>query len=342
MAKLTSLEGSLPNRLFSLLCDKTIRRGELYLVDPVKTTYLDQLEFFTRGNFPIEFVFLGFPFKCHNPIETFRRTPDLGEIAFLLRLLDIDVTVRQLYPPGVSFTILTEGNAYKDFFGATSEEVQKFEDRLQHFTSNIGMKEKIAFVDFSSICGQFSEFEKTRVEEEKNLRTHRLEEAIHKEIKSFMPVMMRSVPIVEKVSLDDLIAVYDYSLPSQCLSKLQKELRMRLLKEAEELAIRYLAFQRAKNKLKIIPKFFPHKLYVSTTSKLGRYSFHPIHRRTRFFPHHGVPILGSDKVDIVFFREIIKNPKTYTAVYCVDDIEGAPFYFLKGKQHFKSVKIERR
>jgi len=68
---------------------------------------------------------------------------------------------------------------------------------------------------------------------------------------------------------------------------------------------------------KVIGSHFPDYLYISTTSKQDRYSFHPIHRRTRLYPHHGVPVLGSDRVDIVYL------------------IEDAPFYFLKGKQHIE-------
>ena len=331
-------DDGLPSGIFKLLSNKTIRRGEGILFRSAVETYLEQIDFFVKKGLPIEFIFVGFPFKCHNPIETLRRTPDLGELVFLLRLLDIDATVRQVYSPGVKFTVLTEGNAYKDFFGATTEEVRNFEDRLQYFASNLGAEEKISFVAYTSVCKQFSHFEKVRLNEEKNLRRNQLEETTHRVIKALVPVMMRSVPIVEGVPLEDLIKVYDYGLLSQDLTNFQTKLRMRLLMEAEGLAIRYLAFQRAKNELDIIYKTFPRKLRVSTISKQSMYSFHPIHRRTRFFPHHGVPILGPDKIEVIFFKEIIKNPGIYSAVFCPDDIEDAPFYFLKGRQHLKMLK----
>ena len=119
------------------------------------------------------------------------------------------------------------------------------------------------------------------------------------------------------------------------LTDTQLSLLQKLSEAGEELAIRYLAFQGAKNKLGVIPKSFPRSLYVSTTSKISRYGFHPIHRRTRLYPHHGVPILGSDRADIVFLKEVLENPDNYLAVFCPDDIEEAPFYFLKGRQHVR-------
>jgi len=155
-----------------------------------------------------------------------------------------------------------------------------------------------------------------------------------------VPIMMRSLPIVEGVDLEDLFAVFDYQLSSDSLTASQAKLRERLLSESRELAIRYLAIQHTKKALKVISRSFPDKLYVSTISRPDVYSFHPIHRRTRIFPHHGVPVLESDKADIVQFREIAKNPKNYVAVFCSDDIEAAPFYFLKGKQNFKGAKMK--
>lgn len=329
---------SLPEKIFELLSHQSIRRGKSDLYDQTRKDYLKKMDFFTDHNLPLEFVFCGFPFKCHNPIETVRRTPDLGELSFLLRLMDIDATVRQIYPPGVKFTVLTEGNAYQDFFGATSEEIQSFNKRIDRLVKDLNAEEKIDFIDFLSVCQQSSDFKKQCSEEEEGLQEKQEEEAVHRKIKALIPVMIRSLPIVENVPLDDLFQVYDYGLSSQNLSGFQREFRDYLLEGAKDLTIRYLAFQRAKTKLDVIRQAFSQKLYVSIVPKPSHYSFHPIHRRTRLFPHHGVPVLGSDRVDIVFFKEVVQNPDIYVAVFSDDDIEQAPFYFLKGKQHLKMLK----
>ena len=328
--------------IFDLLNSPVIRRGNGILYDSVVRDYLGRLEFFVQQGKPVELVFLGFPFKCHNPTETVRRLPDLGELAFLIRLLDIDATVKQIYPPGVNFTVLAEGNVYKDLFGASDEEVERYQERLKEFIAGLNAKETISLVDLKDVYDRFPEFGLSCQEEGERLRKNRFQESCRQEIKRLVPVMMRSLPVVEKVALKDLFAVYDYQHPSSLLTEFQRQLRSRLLYDSEELAIRYLAIQRAKKKLRVIPEVFFSKLYVSTIARPEVYSFHPIHRRTRLFPHHGVPILGSDKVEIIFFKEVVQNPGEYTAVFCPDDPGEAPFYFLKGRQHQKDAKIGRR
>src|SRR4030042_2746360 len=81
-------EKNLTPAIFDLLSDPRIRRGDGVLYDQARKDYLAKIECLVTKSRPLELVFLGFPFKCHNPIETVRRTPDLGELAFLLRLLD--------------------------------------------------------------------------------------------------------------------------------------------------------------------------------------------------------------------------------------------------------------
>lgn len=328
-------------RLFDLLSLPAIRKGAGVLDDQVQKEYLQKIEFLISKGNPLELVFLGFPFKCHNPIETTRRTPDLGELAFLLRLVDIDTTVKQIYPPGARFVVLSESNAYKNLFGATSQEVEEFEKRLKYFVSRLGAGEIISFLDFISLCKQFPDFESILKEEEINLKGNRGTQNVGKEINTFSPVMIRSIPVPAGISLDDLLAVFGNRSRLDSLNDAQLGLLEKLSVEGEELAIRYLAFQKAKSRLGIISKLFPQSLYVSTTVKPDRFSFHPIHRRTRLYPHHGVPVLGSDKVDVVFFMEVLEDPENYLAVYCPDDIEEAPFYFLKGRQHLKHLKNDK-
>ncbi len=324
--------------IFDLFSNSVIRRGDGNLYHSVIQNYLKQIDFFVQKRDPVELVFLGMPFKCHNPMETTRRTPDLGELAFLVRLMDIDATIRQIYEPGLHFTVLTEGRVYKDYFGATVEEIRAFEARLSDFIYGLNGGKIVSLVDFSSVCACFPEFEKLRQQREEFMGTRRSEGSLNQEIKARIPVMMRSVPILEGVPIEDLLAVHNYKESSQSLTAFQRELREHLLVEAEELAIKYLAFQEAKSKLGVIPKSFPEKLYVSTTAKIDRYSFHPIHRRTRFFPHHGVPVLDSEKVDIIFLGDILRNPQNFSAVFCPDDIDKAPFYFIKWNQFIKMLK----
>jgi hypothetical protein len=317
--------GAMQDQIFDLLMDATIRRGDGIILSSVQKEYKDEISKFIQRGEPIKFVYQGFPFKCHNPVETLRRTPDLGELACFQRLMDINETVKQIYSPGVTFTILTEGNSYKNLFGASQKELEVYQNRCEYFTRLIEAEKLIKFIDFLDLVENKGKFLKLCQKEENYIETN--------EIEHFVPVMMRSLPIINKVSFEDLLVVFGFGDNSQNLTNFEKEFAHYIKDAAKELAIKYLAIQKAKKNLDVVGSRFQGSLYISTTVKPDRYSFHPIHRKTRLFSHHGVPILGSDKVDIVYLGEVITSPEIYTAVYCGDDIEDAPFYFLKGKQH---------
>jgi len=320
--------------VFEVLMNPIVRRGDGLLFQDTQNDYIEKMTSYIHKDRPIKIVFLGFPFKCHNPIETLRKTPDLGELGFLLRLLDINETVKQVYPAGVSFNILLEGSSYADFFGANTGEVELFENQLKHFVKKLEAKYTINFTNFAAVCSKFPEFENIRYKEE--VRIRQFDKSDNQEVSGLIDVMTRSLPVLENIPISDLLQVYDHFKGKEStLNDYQKQLKEYLYLGAEDLAISYLAFQKAKNKLDVIPKSFPNQLYFSTTTKPTRYSFHPIHRKTRMFPHHGVPLLTTDKIDVCYLKDVLQNPEIYSAVFCKDDIEDAPFYYLKGKQYIK-------
>lgn len=316
-----------PEQIFNLLMDSVIRRGDGLIFANVQVELKKQISEFVSNNEPVQFVFQGFPFKCHNPIETLRRTPDLGELATLQRLVDINETIKQIYPIGMKFVVLTESKTYQDLFGASTNEVLIYQNKLSNFAKIIGAGDLITFIDLMDLVKDQDEFFEKCKEEEKSIR--------EEEIKQFIPVMMRSMPIIEEVAFEDLLAVFGYDENFSNLTNFEKDFSLYIQEGAKDLAIKYVAIQKVKKKFNLIGFNFPNAIYVSTTSKQDRYSFLPIHKKTRLYAHHGVPVLGSDKVDIVYLGEILTNSDIYTAVYVSDDIENAPFYFLKGKQHIR-------
>ncbi|QQG41774.1 MAG: L-tyrosine/L-tryptophan isonitrile synthase family protein [Candidatus Woesebacteria bacterium] len=325
--------GDKSDMIFDLLMDSTIRRGDGLVASTVQNESKQKIKEFVLKNEPINFVFQGFPFKCHNPIETLRKTPDLGELAFLQRLLDINETVRQIYSPGVNFTVLSESETYKDLFGSTDYEIDKYKAGIQTFLGKTGGNGTIRFIDFLDILNNKSEFKMGCKHEEEYLFASLTNPRISEEINKLVPVMSRSLPINQDVYYEDLLTVFGFN--NRELTVFQKEFAEYIKSASVELAVKYLAIAKMKKDNQIIKSVFPNYIYVSTIARNDTYSFHPIHKRTRIFPHHGVPVLGSDKVDIVYFGEIITHPEVYTAVYLEGDIEDAPFYFLKGKQHIK-------
>lgn len=326
----------LQDQIFDLLMDSTIRRGDGLIIEDVKNDYKKKILKFIDNNEPIKFVFQGFPFKCHNPIETLRRTPDLGELAYLLRLRDINETIKQIYPSGVSFTALTEGRTYTKLFGATEDEVVNYMKSLVNFSNILKMDGIISFVDFLDVVDSDMFTNKVRIEED--LVFDRIQNGgVDDNLEQLTSIMMRSLPINNEVCFEDLLTIFGFLGSKDQLSEFQIEFLKYIKLASKELAAKYLAIQNVKKRFKIINKAFSDSLYISTISRNDLYSFHPIHKKTRLFPHHGVPVLGSDKVNIVYFGEIITHPDIYTAVYLENDIEDSPFYYLKGKQHIKKL-----
>lgn len=323
--------------IFDILMDSAIRRGDGMLDSKVKAKYKEKISKFIAEGSPLEFTFQGLPFKCKNPTETLRKTPDLGEIAFLQRLVDINETIMKIYPPGARFTVLTEGSSYKNLFGATSREAHDFEEKCRFFRDKLGAKDLVKFVDFMDLPEDKKDFKERCRKEEEALFKSNLTPGRREEIKHLTYVMMRSLPITKQIPVEDLLAVYGFRDKTENFTAFQEDLFLYLFEAAKEIVYKYLAIQNVKKDLSIIESVFPNHLYVSTTAKTTRYSFHPIHRRTRLYPHHGVAVLSSDKVDIVFLGEILSNPGEFTAVYAEDDIEDSPFYFLKGRQHRKML-----
>ncbi|MBV1850608.1 L-tyrosine/L-tryptophan isonitrile synthase family protein [Catellatospora tritici] len=69
---------------------------------------------FVRAGAPIPVVTFGFPVKLHyNDLKTAGARPDLGELGALVRLRELQHSVRAVYPPGLQITVLTDGNHFR-------------------------------------------------------------------------------------------------------------------------------------------------------------------------------------------------------------------------------------
>ncbi len=63
---------------------------------------------------PIDVVLLGFPIKqCLNRLKAFGPLPDLAEFGAMVRLRELQEAARSVYPPGLHFTVLTDGRHFR-------------------------------------------------------------------------------------------------------------------------------------------------------------------------------------------------------------------------------------
>ncbi len=287
-----------------------------------------------RGE-PVGLVFIGFPFKTPNPLKTNRKLPDAGEFFFVKRLLEINEAVKLVYPPGISWEVLAEGEAYRSLFGVTKEEAWAYLSRVRSFISYFGAEEIIGIQDLAGLCHRYPEFlckcEQIYKEIMDSLRgngmvPNRLFQSIFQ--------TMRSSANLARYSPEEIYYLAQSSKLSSMPEGLESQWNL-LEQEAIDATARYLAFNQAKNKvglngLSAIQEAFPKHCYVSITQKPGRYSFHPLGRQNLYFPHHGVPVVEGKRnqgVKIVNLMDIVLNPKEYRAMHIVDDVENKPFAY---------------
>ncbi|XXM90606.1 L-tyrosine/L-tryptophan isonitrile synthase family protein [Clavibacter nebraskensis] len=66
---------------------------------------------------PVKVVLPSFAGRPHNPAAHRRVAPDLGELYALQLLKNISDAVSVVYAPGVLFTLVLDGRAYRPFYG---------------------------------------------------------------------------------------------------------------------------------------------------------------------------------------------------------------------------------
>ncbi|MBZ9572508.1 L-tyrosine/L-tryptophan isonitrile synthase family protein [Patescibacteria group bacterium] len=293
--------------------------------------YLNKIEEFVGEGEPIKIIFIAWPFKNYkNPLKTNRRTPDLGELIFVQRLLQINEAVKTEYPPGIEWTVLAEGEAYRGLLGASKEDVALYLETMKRFIKLLGGEKIIKIKDLKkAIEGpEFNERYQKSLENLRRLKEGRTGEEwfrYRSQIDPFVEVMFWSQDVT-KIPLKDLIVIY-YGDHYIDMTSRHRELRAFLRDRAKEIAWKYVAFNEAKTE--IIAKRFPQHLYFSITYKPERFCFRIPTVRP---PHHGIPVvIPKGPVEITHLAtlliRILLGYREVVAVYVDDDQEDQPFYY---------------
>ncbi len=329
---------SLDEKIWSIFCSPQIRRGSMDNLSSADVIqYRSKIAACIKKEEPIKMIFIAFPFKSYyNPLKTNRHLPDLGELYFLRRLLQINASVSLIYPPGLQWTILTEGRAYANIVGLSCSEVNDYQSSIASFVRIIGAENIIKLDDLARLFELVPDFEEKVVEQHDKL-TKQYEQggatSVSPEFEQILCTMRGSVDLrndnVENlyhlITADSLV-----ELPSHLLDRSQV-----ISAQALAMALRYQAINQVKNIIGysgqgLIRDNFSEHCYVSITSKPGRYAFNPLSVDSKFFPHHGVPLLVGKKngyVRVVFLIDIVTRPQRYRAVYIENDHENKPFFY---------------
>ncbi len=287
-----------------------------------KKVFFAKIRRFVEEKEPIKIFFIAWPFKNYlNPLKTNRKTPDLGELIFVQRLLQINGAVQRKYPPGIEWTVLTEGEVYRDLLGASKEDAVLYLEGMKKFIKLLKGEEIIKTRDLKAEV-QGSEFEEKY---QRSLQIFREWDeswiSFNTTIKPFIKVMFHSQDVSD-IPLGDLMMIFygeEWDLTSR-----QKELKLSMLTEARKMAEKYVAFQEAKTE--IISRKFAGYLHFGITYSSHRFSFEIPTKRP---PHHGVTLTSKWHFDLVYLIEILKRPEQFAAVYVEDDQEKQPFYYKR-------------
>lgn len=323
----------------SLLLNDKITKSSPEELEGVIRPLVDRVRTFVNESRPIELCLIAFSPRSHSPVETgMRRLPDLGEMMFIKRLQDIDATIRQLHSPGVHFTVLFEGNAFVNRFGNFPDEVTAFRQNLHLRIEQMGAGAKVELADLAEVTGSFPSFEEVRQEQEAVIRQGLQDNRnIRQEVETFMPVMRRASVDLSGQDFEDLVEIMRHKGHAVALlSGRQGALAAAIEQQAQENAIFYVSFNKARHSLKIVENTFPDKIYISITAKPGRLAIHPVHSNVEVLPHHGVPVINLNGfADIIHFHKLISRrgdfgPKL-SRVHFEGDLDEQPFFFREVK-----------
>ncbi|MFC4121581.1 L-tyrosine/L-tryptophan isonitrile synthase family protein [Nonomuraea zeae] len=101
---------------------------------------------------PIPIVTRGFPVKFpYNSLKTMGSRPDLSELASLIRLRELQRTVRHVYPPGLAITVLADG---KHFRQHPPDLIRDYQRKLAFYHVLAGGTEVLTIADLNAVAEQ--------------------------------------------------------------------------------------------------------------------------------------------------------------------------------------------
>ncbi|KAJ3173886.1 dityrosine synthesis enzyme [Geranomyces variabilis] len=92
-----------------------------------RTRFVDQIKFFVSRSLPLHFALPAFPCKSSNNIDkTLGTLPDMGELLALQNLNSFNEKVRDVYAPGSTIVIVSDGHVFSDLIGVGDDTVDEY------------------------------------------------------------------------------------------------------------------------------------------------------------------------------------------------------------------------
>lgn len=97
-----------------------------------KPILYEKILWFVQRHLPISFVMLGFPMKSKNDRDkVLGKLPDMAEQVAFENFANFDHLIRQVYPPGVNMTIVSDGYIFNDILAIEDRTVEEYEEMVK-------------------------------------------------------------------------------------------------------------------------------------------------------------------------------------------------------------------
>ncbi len=148
-------EELLASTIVELLCDRQfLKSPKTHISRPI---LLEQIKKAIVKKHPIKMVIPALPFKVFSPLKTRGIMPDIGELNFLLSLVEIaksiDLAYKKYFPDltdciMASFTIICDGKRFNSFLNVTNQQIETYIQSLAQWTQEFYLDQYIKLVDY--------------------------------------------------------------------------------------------------------------------------------------------------------------------------------------------------
>lgn len=309
--------------LLALLTSSAVRKGsvEEMKLGACAPDLLRSIDRCIAAGKAVQLTLMAFPFKTPNPAKVgCRRLPDLAELAALMRLYQLNLKAKSIYPPGLEIHIIHDGSYIAGVFRVPLEEVRSYESYFARLVQAFDAPGFIHLHDFEVL--QAACLRDVR-EHEALLETaalhwwldsRRTEEWKDRFSKTLGMMNLRNLQLQEVSKLLECAA--GGSLPAE-YCELERQVHRAML--------RYYARDTLLHACDPRPLHFPDAIHVTTQCRPRRLAIWMVNRGQSLLPWHGVGVINrKGKWGVAPAREVLGDP-AYHPVFL--DGEDTPFFF---------------
>lgn len=320
-------EGTGAEAVVAVLNHPRFRKGpEDHVLQP-SGGVLAKIDRAMRAGAPIEIVLPSFAGRPHNPAAHRRVSPDLGELYALQRLKNVSDAVRRLYSPGVLFTLILDGRAYRPFYGYSDDEAIPYGSNLEAQIDLLGARGQLRTVDMHDLM-ESRKRDLDAVDIEARNEVHRAWNSGQLRERADLVRALRQGTETTAISAA-LIELYKSGSHRDVdIERFIADADGVVQQRAERTAFEYAVLMTKLRKVNLIGSSFHGAIRGTVHPKPGQYSPRLADSRTTISPWHGVAIQEPDGSIVTQYEAAVyQDFEDYTAVFVQGD--EAPFFYEK-------------